>query len=177
MHARTALLGNPLPCFMLPLFALLCTSENCKSLKDASEPLPECCGRLSTKQQGHQLRETGYRPNIRLSAKCLLSIGTEYGRSTILSCEKLLLLQRSTNRAWQCICKKMFATTSLIMFKTQRSVVLDPRATNHAFQCMMAKGAKCAIQYQMKCTKTHRGTQPLSCLIKRQGMHTQCNAT
>ncbi|GMP89610.1 hypothetical protein CsSME_00041106 [Camellia sinensis var. sinensis] len=30
-------------------------------------------------------------------------------------------------------------TTLLIMFETQRSIVLDPRAINHAFQCMMAQ--------------------------------------
>ena len=69
-------------------------------------------------------------------------------------------------------------TTPLIMFKTQRCVVLDPRTTNHAFQCMMAKGAKCATQYQLKCTKEHiRGPQPLSCLSRGNGIHTQCNAT
>ena len=36
-------------------------------------------------------------------------------------------------------------TTVPIMLQTQGSMVLDPRTINHAFQCMMAKGAKCAI--------------------------------
>ena len=36
-------------------------------------------------------------------------------------------------------------TTLLIMFETQRSMVLDPQAINHAFQCMVAQGAKCAF--------------------------------
>ena len=31
------------------------------------------------------------------------------------------------------------------MFMTQRMMVLDPQATNRAFQCVMAKEAKCAI--------------------------------
>ena len=43
----------------------------------------------------------------------------------------------------------VYTTTPLIMFKTQRCVVLDPRTTNHALQCMMAKGAKCAIRCGM----------------------------
>ena len=34
-----ASLENPLPCLMLPLFALFCTSENCENICDDSEPL------------------------------------------------------------------------------------------------------------------------------------------
>ena len=45
------------------------------------------------------------------------------------------------------------ATTLLIMLEAQRSVALDSGAINHAFRCMMAKGVKCEIQYQMKSTK------------------------
>lgn len=49
--------------------------------------------------------------------------------------------------------EKMYTTTPLIMSKAQRCVVLDPRATNHAPQCMMAKEAKCALQCKMNTQK------------------------
>ena len=48
------------------------------------------------------------------------------------------------------------ATTLLIMFEAQRSVVLHSRAINHVFRCMMAKEAESHNSMWMKCTKTHK---------------------
>ena len=46
-------------------------------------------------------------------------------------------------------------TTLPIMFKTQGSMALDPRATNYAFPCMMAQEAKCATSISNEMDTKH----------------------
>ena len=155
MHARSTSLGNPLPCLMLPLFALFCTSENYVNFCNASDLQHGHSERSSAKRGGHQPVDNGHRPI--LSLLTCQPIDTLDSRSAISSCKLLLLLQQSTNRGMTIhLQENVCTTTLLIMFEAQRSVVLDSRAINHAFRCMMAKEAELQKSIWMKCTKTHK---------------------
>lgn len=98
MHAQSASLGNPLPCLMLPLFALFYTFENYANFCDAFDLPHGHSKRPSAERGGHRVVDNGHRPNMRLSAKHFQPIGTPNSRSAISSCKLLLLLQQSTNR-------------------------------------------------------------------------------
>ena len=52
----------------------------------------------------------------------------------------------------------------------------QPQTTNHAYQYMMAKGAKCPIQYQMKCTKEHLKGGPTSIIVDQEARQCTHNA-
>ena len=67
-------------------------------------------------------------------------------------------------------------TTLLIILMTQRRMALDPRATNHAFRCMMAQEIKlCILVSNEMQTKTNNGPNLHHNQFKRQGMHAKCN--
>ena len=72
----------------------------------------------------------------------------------------------------------MFApTTLLIMFMTQRRMVLDSRTINRAFQCVMAQETKCAISISNEMHLNKQMAQPLSYSIQEAEHACQCNAT
>ena len=85
--------------------------------------------------------------------------------------------QQRANRAWQCIFKAMHAQPPFLSCQGLKGVwysTLGPPITH--FHAWWPKSQVCnSIWNEMH--KTHKGPQPLSWLIKRQGMHAQCYAT
>ena len=67
--------------------------------------------------------------------------------------------------------KENVCTTNLpIMFKTQGSMELDSRATNRAFQCVMAKEAKCVISMSNGMHTIHI-KDPTSIMLDQEATH------
>ena len=61
---------------LLPLFTLSCPSENSESLQNCFESFPEYSGMPPARTKCHRPLEWDYRPNIILSAKHVLPVGT-----------------------------------------------------------------------------------------------------
>ena len=139
MRACSGLLGNPTPCTSLPLFSLLCCSENCTSPKEHSMDTVEP-HRLSRNTTGH----------VRMVIDHLLSSQLSIiGRSALyvvdrlsLPVEPVLTAAEGKTRHGNVFQANVCTNTSLIMFVTQRGMFLDSQSTNRAFQCVMAQRVK-----------------------------------
>ena len=142
MHARSVPLRNPPPCTSLPLFPLLCSSENCST--------PKVC---SMDTVDHHRPSGTPTDHVRMGIDHLLSSRPSIiGRSELrgvdrpgLPAEPFLTAAECKTRHGNVFLANVRSNTSLIMFVTQRGMFLDSRATNRAFQCVMAQVTKCAF--------------------------------
>ncbi|KAF5933300.1 hypothetical protein HYC85_029471 [Camellia sinensis] len=167
MHAFSFPLGNPPPCTSLPLFPLLCSSENCTT--------PKAC---SVDTVDHHRPSGNPTDHVRMVIDHLLSSRPLIiGRSALhvvdrpsLPAEPVLTAVEGKTRHGNVIQANVCTNTSLIMFVTQRCMFLDSRTTNRAFQCVMAQGTKSCIliSNEMQCIETYKGAFNLyHGLIKR----------
>ena len=124
---------------LLPLFTLPHPSENYESPQNCLELPSECCGVPPARTKGHRPWKQAYRPKMVSSAGHCWPVGTRDGRSAIYSCR---ILQLTAAEGKQCMAWNFQANVCMatlpIMLWIQGSVALGTRATNHAFQCMMA---------------------------------------
>ena len=132
----------------LPLFSLLCSSENCQSLRNASQDTGGY----------HRLRgrATGC---VGWSSAQNESIGWELtaGRQKMLPVGKQCLqnLQLTAAEGKTCMAMQfkacMHQTHSLSCYWLKGGMCLDSRTTNHAFPCMMAQRIKSATLISNAC--------------------------
>ena len=121
---------------LLPLFYCLTSLENYQS--PGTDP-------LSTSEH-HRLKQisTGYSMCPSAASEVVgtksVPVGTKYCRPAINSCRRQFLTATADQQCKVWDFRTNVCTDTLpIMQWTQGSMALDPRAINHAFQCMMAR--------------------------------------
>ena len=153
--------------YKLPLFTLLCSSESCTSPKEHSwNTMEHHCPRRNITDHGRRVIDHWYgsRPQI-------------FGRSAIemvgrpcMPAESCFASSRGQPWHGNAFQANVGTTTLLIMFMTQRSLGLAPRATNRAFQCVMAKAAKvCNLMSNVMHTKQTR--DPTTVMVIQEARH------
>ena len=170
MHARSDFARNCTAMPSLPLFSLLCSSENCQSLKNASLDTGGS-HRLSRMTTGTRMWPSAQNEPIgwwlTAGRHKMLPVGKQYLQNLQLTAAEGKILHGNAIQA-------MYAPITFpIMLMTQGRMCLDSRATNHAFPCMMAQWIKCALSCQMKCNANNKPKNPnfYHTHFKRPSMH------
>ena len=100
---------------------------------------------------------------MKLSATNGLPVGTLCCRSAKSSCKICLTAAEDRALHGNAIQAMYAPITPLIIFMTQRDMILDSRTTNRAFPCMMAQGTKYATLISNACkpNQTKQGPIPI----------------
>ena len=122
------------------------SSEHCTKLQKAETSPWETCGRVVDHFWSLQPPADHFLCWKTRKVVCQLVILV--GR-LVVAAEFQFVASESKKGHGNVFARYVCTTTLPIMSWTQGSVVLDPRATNHAFQCMMAERRSCTIQYEM----------------------------
>ena len=173
MHACSGLARKSTAMRKLPLVSLLCPSENCQSLKINSLDI----GRH------HRLRRMATGSKMWSSA-IDEAIGHRFmgGRHWTLpvcqECLQNLQLTAAEGKAQHGNAfQAMYAQTiSLIIFMTQRDMVLGSRTTNRAFQCMMAQETNLYMLIS-NAMQTNKQVRSSTSIMDNQEAKHACNAT
>lgn len=159
----------------LPLFSLLCSSENGTIPKVHLMNTGEWhrpWGMVTGQREVVIDHLWSYWPSI--IGRSALNV---VDRSKLLA-EPVLTAVEGKTRHGNAFQANVCTNTPLIMFMTQKGMVLDSQTTNRAFQCVMAQETKCAFWFQMACKPNkHIKLNLYHTQFKRQSMHAQCNAT
>ena len=145
MHARVALSGNPSRCLNSPLFAIAL-----RNMHKAPEGWNYTLGTHGKAADQLMALETTYRPPFVGEPQKGGRPARKAGRPTSFCLLFLVFCNTKQKRGIARYFKQNVCMTTLpIIAQAPGSVVLDPRAINHASWCMMAEKSDCTTQCEM----------------------------